>query len=147
MSRISRSALVMHSAKEMFELVNDCESYPKFLPGCSDARLIHREESYLIGELELSKAGIKYRFTTRNELFDPERIELKLIDGPFKKLEGSWYFQPLSDTACKVNFEIDFEVAGGRLVAAALTPLFSQMAASQGEAFVKRADEVYGKHG
>ncbi|NLW06253.1 MAG: type II toxin-antitoxin system RatA family toxin [Pseudomonadaceae bacterium] len=145
MSRISRSALVMHSAKEMFELVNDCESYPKFLPGCSDARLIHREESYLIGELELSKAGMKYRFTTRNELFDPERIELKLIDGPFKKLEGSWYFQPLSETACKVNFELDFEVAGGRLISAALTPLFSQMAASQVEAFVKRADVVYGK--
>jgi len=147
MSRISRSALVMHSAKEMFELVNDCESYPKFLPGCSNARLIHREDSYLIGELELSKAGMKYSFTTRNELFDPERIELKLLDGPFKKLEGSWYFQTLNENACKVHFDIEFEIAGGRLVSAALTPLFSQMAASQVEAFVKRADEVYGKHG
>lgn len=147
MSRISRSALVMHSAKEMFELVNDCESYPKFLPGCSNARLIHREESYLIGELELSKAGMRYSFTTRNELFEPERIELKLLDGPFKKLEGSWYFQPLNENACKVHFDIEFEIAGGRLVSAALTPLFSQMAASQVEAFVKRADEVYGKHG
>lgn len=146
MSRISRSALVMHSAKEMFELVNDCESYPKFLPGCSNARLIHREESYLIGELELSKAGMKYSFTTRNELYDPERIELRLLDGPFKKLEGSWYFQPLNENACKVHFDMEFEIAGGRLVSAALTPLFSKMAASQVEAFVKRADEVYGKH-
>ncbi|HKM14529.1 MAG TPA: type II toxin-antitoxin system RatA family toxin [Marinospirillum sp.] len=145
MSRISRSALVMHSAKEMFELVNDCESYPKFLPGCSNARLIHREESYLIGELELSKAGMKYTFTTRNELFDPERIELKLVDGPFKKLNGSWYFQPLSETACKVHFELDFEAGGGRLVAAVLTPLFNQVASGQVEAFVKRADVVYGK--
>lgn len=144
MSRISRSALVMHSAKEMFELVNDCESYPKFLPGCSDARLIHREESYLVGELELSKAGMKYRFTTRNELFDPERIELKLVDGPFKKLEGRWVFQSLSENACKVIFDLEFEVAG-RLVSKVLEPLFSQMAASQVEAFVKRADEVYGK--
>ena len=147
MSRISRSALVMHSAKEMFDLVNDCESYPKFLPGCSNARLIHREDDYLIGELELSKAGMKYSFTTRNALFEPERIELKLLDGPFKKLEGSWYFQPLNENACKVHFDIEFEIAGGRLVSAALTPLFSQMAASQVEAFVKRADEVYGKHG
>lgn len=145
MSRISRSALVMHSAKEMFELVNDCESYPKFLPGCSDARLIHREESYLVGELELSRAGMKYRFTTRNELFDPERIELKLVDGPFKKLEGRWVFQPLSEKACKVIFDLEFEVAG-RLVSRVLEPLFSQMAASQVDAFVKRADEVYGKH-
>lgn len=144
MSRISRSALVLHSAKEMFELVNDCESYPKFLPGCSDARLLHREDSHLIGELELAKAGIKYRFTTRNELFDPERIEIKLLEGPFKKLEATWTFQPLSDQACKVNFEIDFEVAGGRLVAAALNPLFSKMAASQVDAFVKRAAVVYG---
>ncbi|MBE0507623.1 MAG: type II toxin-antitoxin system RatA family toxin [Marinospirillum sp.] len=145
MSRISRSALVMHSAKEMFELVNDCESYPKFLPGCSDARLIHREESYLVGELELAKAGMKYRFTTRNELFDPERIELQLVDGPFKKLEGRWIFQPLSEKACKVIFDLEFEVAG-RLVSRVLEPLFSQMAASQVDAFVKRADEVYGKY-
>ncbi|WP_404415561.1 type II toxin-antitoxin system RatA family toxin [Marinospirillum sp.] len=145
MSRISRSALVMHSAKEMFELVNDCESYPKFLPGCSDARLIERKDDYLIGELELSKAGMKYRFTTRNELFDPERIDLSLVEGPFKKLEGHWYFQPLSEKACKVNFELEFEIAG-KVVSKALTPLFSQMAASQVDAFVKRADEVYGKN-
>ncbi|SFX57918.1 type II toxin-antitoxin system RatA family toxin [Marinospirillum alkaliphilum] len=146
MSRISRSALVMHSAKEMFDLVNDCESYPKFLPGCSDARLIHREEAYLVGELELSKAGMSYRFTTRNELFEPERIELKLVDGPFRKLEGRWVFQPLAEYACKVSFDLDFEIAG-KVISAALSPLFSQMAASQVDAFVKRADEVYGKHG
>ncbi len=145
MSRISRSALVMHSAKEMFELVNDCESYPKFLPGCSNARLIERKDDYLIGELELSKAGMTYRFTTRNELQDPERIDLKLVDGPFKKLEGHWHFQPLADKACKVYFELDFEIAG-KLVSKALTPLFSQMASSQVDAFVKRADEVYGKN-
>jgi ribosome-associated toxin RatA of RatAB toxin-antitoxin module len=145
MSRISRSALVMHSAKEMFELVNDCESYPKFLPGCSDARLIERKDDYLIGELELSKAGMRYRFTTRNELFDPERIDLSLVEGPFKKLEGHWHFQPLNEQACKVSLELEFELAG-RVVSAALGPLFSQVAASLVDAFVKRADEVYGKN-
>lgn len=145
MSRISRSALVMHSAKEMFELVNDCESYPKFLPGCSNARLIQREADFLVGELELSKAGMSYRFTTRNRLFDPERIELQLVDGPFKKLEGTWQFQPLAEYACKVSLDLEFEIAG-RVVSAALSPLFSQMAASQVDAFVKRADEVYGRH-
>lgn len=145
MSRISRSALVMHSAKEMFELVNDCESYPKFLPGCSDARLIERKDDYLIGELELAKAGMTYRFTTRNELYDPERIDLSLVEGPFKKLEGHWHFQPLSDQACKVSFELEFEIAG-KVVSKALTPLFAKMAASQVDAFVRRADEVYGKN-
>lgn len=145
MSRISRSALVMHSAKEMFELVNDCESYPKFLPGCSNARLIQREADFLVGELELSKAGMSYRFTTRNALFEPERIELKLVDGPFKKLEGTWQFQPLAAHACKVSLDLEFEIAG-RVVSAALSPLFSQMAASQVDAFVKRADEVYGRY-
>ncbi len=144
MSRISRSALVMHSAKEMFELVNDCESYPKFLSGCSDARLIKRTDSELIGELELSKAGLKYRFTTRNGLFEPERILLELQEGPFKKLEGEWLFTPLSDEACKVSLDLEFELAG-RVVSAALGPLFSQVASNLVDAFVKRADEVYGK--
>ncbi|SFC30974.1 Ribosome association toxin PasT (RatA) of the RatAB toxin-antitoxin module [Marinospirillum celere] len=145
MSRISRSALVMHSAKEMFELVNDCESYPKFLPGCSDARLIERNDDFLIGELELSKAGMRYRFTTRNDLYEPERIDLQLVEGPFKKLRGQWLFTPLNEQACKVSFELEFEIAG-KMVSAALSPLFSQMAASQVDAFVKRADEVYGKN-
>lgn len=143
MSVIKRSALVMHSAKQMFDLVNDCESYPKFLPGCSNARLLEKNDQYLIGELELGKAGMKYTFTTKNLLQEPEFIEITLLNGPFKKLEGFWQFVPLSEEACKINFQLEFEIAGGRLVASALTPLFNKMAASQVEAFVKRADEIY----
>lgn len=144
MSRVSRSALVMHSAQAMFDLVNDCESYPKFLPGCSDARLIYQDDDVLVGELEVSKAGMSYRFTTRNYLHAPERIELTLEEGPFRKLEGQWHFQPLSETACKVSLEMEFEVAG-KVVGAALGAVFSQMANKLVEAFVKRADQVYGK--
>lgn len=143
MSVINRSALVMHSAKQMFDLVNDCESYPKFLPGCSNARLLEKTPTYLIGELELAKAGMKYTFTTKNLLQEPEHIEITLLNGPFKKLEGFWQFVPLNEQACKINFQLEFEIAGGRLVTSALTPLFNKMASSQVEAFIKRADEVY----
>lgn len=147
MSVIERSALVMHSAKQMFDLINDCESYPKFLPGCSNARLLEQTDEFLIGELELSKAGMTYTFTTKNLLQEPEFIQITLLNGPFKKLEGFWRFTPLNEVACKINFKLEFEIAGGRLVTSALTPLFNKMASSQVEAFIQRADEVYGKNG
>lgn len=146
MSVIERSALVMHSAKQMFDLINDCESYPKFLPGCTNARLIEKNSEFLIGELELSKAGMKYTFTTKNFLQEPEFIQITLLNGPFKKLEGFWRFTPLNETACKINFQLSFEIKGGRLVASALAPLFNKMASSQVEAFIKRAGEVYAKN-
>lgn len=144
MTTVTRSALVMHSAREMYDLVNDCESYPKFLPWCSNATLIESSETHMIGRLEIAKAGIRHSFTTRNTLEAPHRIRLQLLDGPFKKLEGDWTFEALSDEACKVSLTMEFEFAG-KLLSMALGGVFNQAANTMVEAFCKRADEVYGR--
>ncbi|WP_417596298.1 type II toxin-antitoxin system RatA family toxin [Oceanospirillum sp.] len=144
MTTVTRSALVMHSAREMYDLVNDCESYPKFLPWCGGATLIESSESHMVGRLEISKAGIKHSFTTRNTLEAPHHIHLQLVDGPFKKLEGDWRFEALSDEACKVTLTMEFEFAG-KLLSMALGGIFNQAANTMVEAFCKRADEVYGR--
>ncbi|SEI47730.1 Ribosome association toxin PasT (RatA) of the RatAB toxin-antitoxin module [Allopseudospirillum japonicum] len=144
MSSVERSALVMHSAQQMFDLVNDCESYPKFLPWCSYARLVEHGEDYLVGELEISKGGVRQRFTTRNQLKAPEHIELSLVDGPFKYLRGQWHFTPLGEQACKVSLSMEFELSG-RLLNLALGSVFNQIANTLVDAFCKRADQVYGR--
>nr|WP_299245346.1 type II toxin-antitoxin system RatA family toxin [uncultured Halomonas sp.] len=144
MPTVNRSALVRHSPKAMFDLVNDFERYPEFLPGCRRTRLIERDENHLIGELTLGKAGVEQSFTTRNDLYEPERIELSLVNGPFKYMRGRWLFMPMGQQACKVSLEMDFEFSN-RLLGMAFGKLFNQMAKQQVEAFTRRADVVYGK--
>ena len=143
MTHIERSALVMHSAQRMFDLVNDVKRYPEFLPWCIDAHIQSESDTSLVAGLTIKKGGIKQSFTTRNEKQNPDWMSMELVDGPFKKLNGLFKFQPLSDEACKVIFQLDFEVAG-KILGLTLTPVFKQASNTMVDAFVKRADELYG---
>ncbi len=144
MPTVNRSALVRHTPRNMFELVNDFERYPEFLPGCRRARLLERDDSHLIGEMTLGRAGIEQSFTTRNDLIEPERIEMSLVSGPFKRLRGRWLFLPMGEDACKVSLELEFEFAN-RLLGMAFGKLFQQVAGQLVDSFTRRADEVYGR--
>ncbi|MBD3895460.1 type II toxin-antitoxin system RatA family toxin [Halomonas sp. ML-15] len=144
MPTVNRSALVRHSPKAMFDLVNDFERYPEFLPGCRRARLIERDEEHLIGEMTLGRAGIEHSIMTRNDLVEPERIELSLVKGPFRRLRGRWLFTPMGEDACKVSLEMEFEFAN-RLLGMAFGKLFQQVAGQLVESFTRRADDLYGR--
>lgn len=143
MTVISRSALVMHSAEQMFDLVNDVRAYPQFLQGCQATEVIAEGDGFIEASMTLAKAGLKQSITTRNVLLRPESMEMTLVDGPFSKFSGIWRFQALSDEACKVTLDMEFEVAN-RLAGVALTALFKQVANIMVDAFVKRAKQVYG---
>jgi len=141
---VSKSALVGHSAREMYDLVCDFEAYPEFLPWCSDSRLISRSAEEIVGELEVSRIGIRQRFSTRNLLVENQRMDIQLRDGPFRKLEGGWVFHALREDACKVELVLDFEFAG-RLIDTAFGRVFNQIASTLVDAFCKRADDIYGR--
>jgi ribosome-associated toxin RatA of RatAB toxin-antitoxin module len=144
MATVNRSAVVRHTPKQMFDLVNDFERYPEFLPGCRRARLIERDETHLIGEMTLGRAGIEQSFTTRNDLHEPERIDLSLVKGPFKRLKGRWLFTPMGESTCRVSLELEFEFAN-RLLGMAFGKLFQQVAGQLVDAFTRRADQLYGR--
>ncbi|WP_280548829.1 MULTISPECIES: type II toxin-antitoxin system RatA family toxin [unclassified Halomonas] len=144
MPTVNRSAMVRHTPKDMFDLVNDFERYPEFLPGCRRARLLERDDSHLIGEMTLGRAGIEQSFTTRNDLIEPERIEMSLVSGPFKRLRGRWLFLPMGERACKISLELEFEFAN-RLLAMAFGKLFQQVAGQLVDSFTRRADNLYGR--
>ncbi len=139
---VSKSALVQHSAQEMYQLVCDFESYPEFLPWCSDTRLISRTDEEICGELEVSRIGIRQRFSTCNSLVENERMDIVLRDGPFRKLHGGWRFTSLREDACKIELVLEFEFSG-KLIDAAFGRLFNHIANTMVESFCKRADEVY----
>ncbi|WP_160152571.1 type II toxin-antitoxin system RatA family toxin [Microbulbifer sp. ALW1] len=145
MTKIERSALVMFSAEQMFDLVNDVASYPQFLPGCRGAEILHRDGETLEARLDLSRAGISQSFITRNRLQRPEKMELVLVDGPFSEFNGCWTFTPLAENACKVAFTLEFR-AQNRLLGAAAGKLFSGIANQMVDAMCERAKQIYGEN-
>lgn len=142
MVKLERSALVGYSAAEMFDLVNDIEHYPQFMHGCKSAKVLSSSENELVGELCLAKAGISHCFTTRNLLSRPTRIDMQLVSGNFSTFRASWIFTVLTDAACKVTLNMEFEFKTGLLEYAA-EKLFSSSANSLVDAVVARAAVVY----
>ena len=142
MKRVERSALVGYSAEQMYDLVNDIEQYPSYMPGCSGAEILERGDTWIEARLDLSKAGLKQSFVTRNELIAPSEINLSLKEGPFKALKGQWRFEVLSDTACKISFWLAFEFSN-RLVGLAADKLFEKVASEQVAAVTARAKQLY----
>lgn len=143
MTTITRSALVAYSAEQMFDLVNDIESYPSFMHGCKSARVISRSDTELVGELALAKAGINHSFTTRNTLDRPRQIEMQLVEGGFSSFHALWTFTALNDEACEVSLVMEFEYKLGLLRFAA-EQLFNSSANKLVDALVRRANKVYG---
>jgi len=143
MTTITRSALVMHTAEQMFDLVNDVRRYPEFLQGCRATEVLGEGDDFIEARLTISKAGLQQSFSTRNELVRPERMDMTLLDGPFSRFSGTWRFQKLSDEACKVSLDMDFEM-GNFITGAAMSALFKQVAGMMVDSCVKRANEIYG---
>lgn len=143
MPQIERSALVFYSAQQMFDLVNDINRYPEFLPGCKAASILTQSADQMEARLEIGKAGLGKSFTTLNRLTAPSRIDMSLVDGPFKQLKGGWQFIELQHNACKVQLHLDFEFSN-KLVEMAFGKLFKELTAAMVNAFTERAKQVYG---
>jgi len=141
MPTISRTALVEHTSKDMFELVCDIESYPDFLPWCSAAKVDESSETHQVASVTINQVINQSEFSTRNALETNQSITMELVDGPFKHLTGTWQFKPLGDSACRVLLDIDFEFANpmvGRLI----SPAFNKVCDSLVNAFLRRADQL-----
>lgn len=138
---INKTALLPYSSQTMFDLVADIASYPEFLPGCSGAHIIDQGDNVVVGRLDLSKAGVKQSFVTRNTNTPYTSITLALEDGPFDSLGGEWRFDPLSDEACRVSLDLTFQLRSGLLKMAA-SRLFESVANDMVDAMVKRANQL-----
>ncbi|MGH8802730.1 MAG: type II toxin-antitoxin system RatA family toxin [Casimicrobiaceae bacterium] len=141
MQRVNRSVLVPWPATRMFELVDDIESYPRFLPWCAGARVLARSDRSKIARIDIDYHGVRAHFTTANLDTPPERIVITLKDGPFRALNGEWRFTALSDDGCRVDFELAYEFAT-KLLERVVGPVFGHIARTFIEAFVRRAETL-----
>ncbi|MGR8936033.1 MAG: type II toxin-antitoxin system RatA family toxin [Gammaproteobacteria bacterium] len=143
MTIVQKSALVKFSAQRMFELVDDIEAYPDFLPWCSGSRILCRRGDVVEAELQIAKGGFKKSFATRNRIDTGGRIYMSLIDGPFSHLEGVWNFMPLRDDASKISLDLEFEMSGV-LANLAFGTVFNQICNTMVSSFTQRAKQLYG---
>ena len=142
MTQISRSAIVPFTAEQMYRLVADIESYPEFLPWCGGTQILSTNGDEVRASVEIAYKGVNKSFTTVNREIEGKRIEMSLLEGPFKKLHGIWEFSALDPEASKVSLDLEFEFSN-RIIAMTLGKVFSSIADTLVDAFCRRAEEVY----
>ncbi len=142
MAAVHKSVLVGYSAEQMFALVDRVEDYPRFLPWCGGVDVQRSEDDSMIASLSIQYHGINQTFTTRNKNVRPFSMQMTLVDGPFKHLEGTWTFKPLRPDACKVDFELNYEFSS-KLLDQIIGPVFGMIANSFIDSFCRRAEAIY----
>ena len=150
MKHVNKSVLLWYSPAEMYQLVTGIEDYPRFLPWCDHAQIIERRDDGVTARIGLAYAGVRHAFTTRNEHVPDQAVVVKLVDGPFSLLDGTWAFLALgrsgSETkACKIEFDLRYAFAS-KALETVLSPVFDRVANTFVESFVARAEAVYGPH-
>jgi ribosome-associated toxin RatA of RatAB toxin-antitoxin module len=150
MKHVKKSVLLWYSPAEMYKLVTDVRDYPDFLPWCDRAEILEQNESGMTARLGLHYAGVRHAFTTRNEHVPDKQVLVRLVDGPFSLLEGSWIFAPVGrpgaepPTACRIEFDLRYAFAS-RPLEAVVSPVFDRVANTFVDSFVTRAEQVYGQ--
>jgi len=143
MAEIEKTAIVEFSAEQMFQLVDRVERYPEFLPWCGGASVDPQDERITHATIKINYHHVKHSFTTENTRQPPDLIEMTLLDGPFEHLDGHWRFIPLSESACKIEFRLHYTFSH-KLLEKFVGPVFYIIANSFVEAFIERAESLYG---
>lgn len=142
MTQINKTAHVPYSAEQMYQLVNDIEKYPDFLPWCSNVRVLRQMDSQVEAQISMELGKLRQSFTTRNTREPPARLRMDLIEGPFQHLHGRWAFDP-DGSGCRVSLQMDFEFKN-TLARLTLGGAFNKIVNSLMSAFVQRAHQLYG---
>jgi ribosome-associated toxin RatA of RatAB toxin-antitoxin module len=148
MKHVRKSVLLWYSPREMFDLVDGVQDYPRFLPWCEKAERLTQHEDGITARLSLAYMGVRHAFTTRNHTVLGERLQMTLVDGPFSMLDGTWLFTPLGrpgsdNPACKVELDLRYAFSNKPLETV-VSPVFDRIANTFVDSFVKRAEQVYG---
>lgn len=143
MAEVNKSVLVAYPARRMFALVDAVEKYPEFLPWCGGTELIFRDALLTRATIRINYHGIRQSFSTENAKREPHLIQIELIEGPFRTLEGRWRFTDLGGDGCKIELSLRYEFAS-RMLDKLVGPVFGYIANNLVDAFVKRARSIYG---
>jgi ribosome-associated toxin RatA of RatAB toxin-antitoxin module len=148
MKHVRRSVLLWYAPREMYQLVTAVQDYPRFLPWCERAEVLHSHDDGVTARLSLAYMGVRHAFTTRNQHVTDESVTVSLVDGPFSRLDGTWLFKPLGrpvaeQPACRIEFDLRYAFSS-RALETVVAPVFDRIADTFVDSFVRRAEEVHG---
>jgi ribosome-associated toxin RatA of RatAB toxin-antitoxin module len=142
MTVIQKSTWVPYKPSQMYDLVDDIEKYPEFLPWCSKTIVHSRDKDEVRATIQFAKGGFHHSFSTINRLQKNKMIEVRLLEGPFRKLEGFWHFYELESGGCRVSLDLEF-ILSNRLLDLTVGPILQSITSNFVEAFGKRAEQLY----
>lgn len=142
MKKVEKNVLVLHSAKQMFDLVDKVEDYPNFLPWYSKTEVIERKDKELKARLFMDYMGVRQSFATHNHNIPGSEIHMSLLEGPFKTLRGTWKFIDLGGDMCKIEFRLEYDFSN-MLLSTVISPVFNHLSGTLVDAFVKKTDRRY----
>lgn len=142
MPTVDKQAIVPYPAKDLYALVNDVQAYPEFLPWCEKCEILDQSDEGMTAKLTIAKSGIRHAFTTQNTLIPEQSVEMNLVDGPFRSLQGVWTFTPLGN-GCEVKLHLEFEFAS-KMLSVSFGPIFKSAASTMLNAFINQARKQYG---
>jgi len=140
MHNIHKSAIVLHSSKKMFQLVDSVENYPRFLPWCGSTQIIERDNGKTIASIEINYKGIRQTFTTENTKKQNKEMMIKLIDGPFQSLSGQWIFKNLDNNSCQIELKLEYQFSN-IILEKLISPVFNMIANTFIDEFIKEANK------
>ncbi|MBX9867182.1 MAG: type II toxin-antitoxin system RatA family toxin [Burkholderiales bacterium] len=144
MLNISKSVITPFTPAQMYALVSDIENYKNYLPWCPSSQVLKRDGNKITGRVDISYLKVKAHFTTENINCENQRIDLSLVDGPFKHLKGHWLFTPLGTTGCKIEFKLDYAFSNF-IIQKVIGTVFEMVIKNIVDSFVKKAHEIYRK--
>lgn len=142
MTNINKSVIVPYTTAQMFALISDIQNYHHYLPWCPSSQVLSTNDNITVGRVDIEYLKVKTHFTTRNINIQNEKIEMQLVDGPFKRLHGNWQFTPLGDKGCKITFTLDYQFSSF-IIEKVIGAVFEMVIKNIVDAFVKKAHEVY----
>lgn len=144
MLNISKSVITPFTPAQMYALVSDIENYKNYLPWCPSSQVLKRDGNKIVGRVDISYLKVKAHFTTENINTENQRIDLSLVDGPFKQMKGHWIFTPLGENGCKIEFKLDYAFSNF-IIQKVIGTVFEMVIKSIVDSFVKKAHEIYRK--
>lgn len=139
--RVHKTILMPFPAEPVFDIIEQAEHYPQFIPWCSGAEIIERTDEFVAARVSMRVAGLTLALETRNPKRRPEWLQLKMVRGPMRRFEGEWRLTPLNERACRVEFVLTYDIGDGMIERVA-GPVFARMADSMVDAYVARAEKI-----
>ena len=137
---------VPHLPERMFDLVNDLDDYPRFLPNISGMEVRRdntAQDDVRFAKMTVQFGPVKQAYTSRVEANRSARtIVAKAVDGPFSYLDSKWTFEPEGE-GTRVRFDIDFKISNP-LIASVAEPAFAAKQDEIMDAFVDEAERRFG---